>query len=86
MIAAAASGVKVGGLEDCAHAQGRRRQFGIGNAEDRGVAARGVGQSEQHAKSGCLARSVWSQEARDGSRLNGERQVVNGDHVAVFLG
>jgi hypothetical protein len=55
-------------------------------SEHERLARRRLREPEEHAKRGRLAGAVRAEEAGDGSRLQGEGEVVHGDDIAEPLG
>src|SRR5262249_43814652 len=55
-------------------------------AADADASAARLGQPEQHQNGRRLARPVWAEKAEDLSLVDGEREPVDRDQVAVALG
>ena len=86
VVAAAAAGVEVGGLEGRADGRLRGREVDVALAVDgRGAAGR-VDETEQHPQRGGLAGAVGAEEAGDPAGLDVEAQVVDRDEGAEALG
>ena len=75
--------MKICRLEHRADAKSRCLELVVGFAEDRGMPTSGLRQAEQHSQCRRLSGAVGSKETRNGSRLNVERQVVDGENLAV---
>jgi hypothetical protein len=78
--------VEAGRLEHGADRRGRMFQVLIVATGDGRRPGRGVDEAEQHAQCRGLARSVGPEEAGDASRLDVEREVVDGQHGPEVLG
>jgi hypothetical protein len=86
MVAPRASGVKVVRLEHRADPTRRVIELAIAAAEDERLARGRFGEPEQQPQGGRLTGAVGAEEAGDGARAERERELVDGDKVAVVFG
>ena len=85
VVAAAAGGMEVAGLEHRPDPQRGPFEGRVRAAEDERLAGRRRGQPEQDAQRGALARPVRPEEPGHGPGRERERDVVDGDERAVAL-
>ena len=86
VVASAAAGVHVAGVEQRAHLVQRRGEVAVAAAVERGGAGVGPVEPEHAPHGGALARAVGPEEAGDHTGTHLEREVVDGDLRAEALG
>src|SRR6266545_1545291 len=86
VVAPRASGVEVVRLEHRSDPTCRLVEVAVAAPEGERLARGRLGEAEQDTKAGRLAGAVRAEESGDGSRLQGEGEVVHGDEVAEALG
>ena len=75
--------MKIGRFEHGTDANRRRLQMFVGTSKYGRVTAGGFGQAQQHSECRRFSRSVGPEKTGNGSRLNGEREVLDREHVTV---
>src|ERR1043166_7620012 len=86
MVAAGAARMEVGRLQHRPDPRRRPLETLVATAEDERRASGRLDEMEQHAQRRRLAGPVRAEEARDGSTVEGEGQVIDGEEIAEALG